>query len=210
MAEQKSITISTIPIPKLTVLMNNFICNTVTHLNKLSVKGDEKLAEFDKKLNDLEIMTTLLEAKLNSLPENIKSNYPELQPCHLDDINPTIPIGNTGKEIQGQPEEKDPPEQPIQPDEEHIPEPDIVIPDPDPDNIPPDGKGGENDNLPPEEALENFLKQHEKYRNVLKMLKLGVPTIGVKQKVKTSGLDLDILEQLIVLAHKVYPQINVD
>ena len=42
------------------------------------------------------------------------------------------------------------------------------------------------------------------------MLKLGVPTIGVKQKVKTSGLDLDILEQLIVLAHKVYPQINVD
>ena len=47
--EQKSLTKSTIPITKLTVLMNNFICNIITHLNKLSVKGDEKLAEFDKK-----------------------------------------------------------------------------------------------------------------------------------------------------------------
>ena len=203
MADQKSITISTIPIPKLTVLMNNFICNTATHLNKLSVKGDEKLAEFDKKLNDLEIMTTLLEAKLNSLPENIKSNYPELQPCNLDDVTPVINIGNTG-------EEKIEPDETI-PDPDPDPDPDPE-PDPDPDNnnkkdikVPPDG-----DNLPPEEALENFLKQHENYRNVLKMLKLGVPTMGVKQKVKTSGLDLDILEQLIVLAHKVYPQINVD
>lgn len=85
--EQKSLTISTIPILKLTVLMNNFICNTITHLNKWSVKGDEKLAEFDKKLNDLEIMTIILEAKLNSLPEKITSTYPQLQQCSLDDLN---------------------------------------------------------------------------------------------------------------------------
>ena len=67
-------TISTIPLPKLTFLMNNFILNTTNHLNKLSVKGDEKLAELDKKLNDLEIMTTLLESKLNSLPDNISGS----------------------------------------------------------------------------------------------------------------------------------------
>ena len=42
------------------------------------------------------------------------------------------------------------------------------------------------------------------------MLKLGVPTIGVRQKVKTSGLDSDIFEQLIVLAHKAYPSISLD
>ena len=87
---EKTIAISTIPIPKLSALMNNFICNTITHLNKLSVKGDEKLAEFDKKLNDLDIMTTLLEAKLNSLPEKITSTYPQLQQCNLDDVNPII------------------------------------------------------------------------------------------------------------------------
>ena len=197
MAEQKSITISTIPIPKLTVLMNNFICNTVTHLNKLSVKGDEKLAEFDKKLNDLEIMTTLLEAKLNSLPENIKSSYPN---------------GNTGEEIPVLPPEPISPPDNTQNENQNTNqnnknEEDTKVESKEQAS---DGEGGEDDNLPPEEALENFLKQHEKYRNVFKMLKLGVPTIGVRQKVKTSGLDSDIFEQLIVLAHKAYPSISLD
>ena len=47
---EKIIAISKISIPKLTVLMNNFIYNAITYLNKLSFKGDEKLAEFDKKI----------------------------------------------------------------------------------------------------------------------------------------------------------------
>ena len=81
-------TVCTIPLAKLTVVMNNFIANTITHLNKLSVKGDEKLAQFDTKLNDLDVMTTLLEAKLNSLPEKITSTYPPLEEVNLDDINP--------------------------------------------------------------------------------------------------------------------------
>ena len=89
-SEQKMVTISTIPISKLSIIMNNFVANTITHLNKLSVKGDEKLAEFDKKLNDLDVMTTLLEAKLNSLPEQITSTYPPIQECGLDDIIPVI------------------------------------------------------------------------------------------------------------------------
>ena len=42
--DQKIVSISTIPLTKLTIVMNNFIANTITHLNKLSVKGDEKLA----------------------------------------------------------------------------------------------------------------------------------------------------------------------
>ena len=88
--DQKIVSISTIPLTKLTIVMNNFIANTITHLNKLSVKGDEKLAEFDNKLNDLDAMTTLLEAKLFSLPENITSTYPPLQEVKLDDVNPVI------------------------------------------------------------------------------------------------------------------------
>ena len=88
--DQKIVSISTIPLTKLTIVMNNFIANTITHLNKLSVKGDEKLAEFDNKLNDLDAMTTLLEAKLFSLPENITSTYPPLQEVQLDDVNPVI------------------------------------------------------------------------------------------------------------------------
>ncbi len=84
--EQKMISIAPIPLSKLTAVINNFISNTITHLNKLSVKGEEKLSEFDNKLNDLDAMTTLLEAKLFSLPDNITSNYPPLEPINLDDL----------------------------------------------------------------------------------------------------------------------------
>ena len=117
--EQRQIAISTIPIPKLTALMNNFICNTITHLNKLSVKGDEKLAEFDKKLNDLEIMTTLLEAKLNSLPEKYTSAYPPLEKTSLDDLynSPNVDIPDVPK-----PPPIEPPEPPDKPGEDMSPE----------------------------------------------------------------------------------------
>ena len=117
--EQRQIAISTIPIPKLTALMNNFICNTITHLNKLSVKGDEKLAEFDKKLNDLEIMTTLLEAKLNSLPEKYTSAYPPLEKTSLDDLynSPNVDIPDVPI-----PPHIEPPEPPDKPGEDMSPE----------------------------------------------------------------------------------------
>lgn len=82
--------INTIPVSKLSVAINNFLMITTNHLNKLSVSVDEKLQDFDKKLNDLEVMTTLLEAKLDSLPDDVKAQYPALQTCSLDDVNPVI------------------------------------------------------------------------------------------------------------------------
>ena len=205
---EKTIAISTIPIPKLTVLMNNFICNTITHLNKLSVKGDEKLAEFDKKLNDLEIMTTLLESKLNSLPEKITSTYPQLQQCNLDDVNPIIianPVSSSNVDEasgagSGGPE--------VPPS----PYPDLDEPPKNNQNIeekkeneeqPKEGEGGD-----PAENLENFLKSHESFRNLYKMIKLHVPLMGVRQKAKINGLDMDVLEELIDKARKVDPSIG--
>ena len=210
--EQKTITISTIPIPKLTTLMNNFICNTITHLNKLSVKGDEKLAEFDKKLNDLEIMTTLLESKLNSLPEKITSTYPQLQQCNLDDVNPIInnpvivenvnesesgpvpppsspPYVNEIAQNNKNEEDKKENENGEQPKEG-------------------EGEGGEGEGGDPAENLENFLKSHENYRNLYKMIKMGVPIMAVEQKAKVNGFDMDLLEVLIDKAKKVNPNIS--
>ena len=214
---EKTIAISTIPIPKLTVLMNNFICNTITHLNKLSVKGDEKLAEFDKKLNDLEIMTTLLESKLNSLPEKITSTYPQLQQCNLDDVNPIIianPVSSSNVDEasgagSGGPE--------VPPS----PYPDLDEPPKNNQNIekkkeneeqPKEGEGeggeGEGEGGDPAENLENFLKSHESFRNLYKMIKLHVPLMGVRQKAKINGLDMDVLEELIDKARKVDPSIG--
>ena len=202
---EKTIAISTIPIPKLSALMNNFICNTITHLNKLSVKGDEKLAEFDKKLNDLDIMTTLLEAKLNSLPEKITSTYPQLQQCNLDDVNPIIntnpvnvenvsesgpvpspPNGNEQAQNNQNEEDKKKNENGEQPKEGEG-----------------EGEGGD-----PAENLENFLKSHESYRNLYKMLKMGVPTMAVEQKAQVNGFDMDLLKELIDKVKKVLPNIS--
>ena len=60
----KGMTINTIDMPKLTTVINDFICQTANHLNKLCVYVEDKFEEYDKKMEDLEIMTTLLEAKL--------------------------------------------------------------------------------------------------------------------------------------------------
>ena len=200
--EQKAIAISTIPLPKLAVLMNNFICNTITHLNKLSVKGDEKLAEFDKKLNDLEIMTTLLEAKLNSLPEKITSTYPQLEKTTLEDITPTatnpIPISYT--EVDNGSRFSEQHQQP--------PKPDTNYPDLDGNKkanneqaMEGGGEGG-GDDVSPEQAYDNFLNSHDNLKNLNKMLKLGVPVPAVQQKAKMNDFDMDLVEELIKLATK--------
>ena len=97
---KKTIPQNTIPTSKLTVILNNFIVNTTNHLNKLSINVDEKLSEFDKKMHDLEIMTTLFESKLESLPDQIKSTFPPLQPCNLDDVNPTFTSNDVNDNIK--------------------------------------------------------------------------------------------------------------
>ena len=200
--EQKMVSISTIPLSKLSVIMNNFVANTITHLNKLSVKGDEKLAEFDKKLNDLDVMTTLLEAKLNSLPEKITSTYPPLAEVNLDDIIPVI--------IQNPP-------QPV----EQSPEPPVpTIPDNGKDSkgkqeegetLPTNGEEivhEEEENLTPQQELDKFLDEHENLKSTYKLLKMGIPTMQVEQKARMNGANLDEITQLFELAKKVDPNIK--
>ena len=225
--QNKDIGISTIPIGKLTMVMNNFITNTINHLNKLSVKGDEKLAEFDKKLDDLEIMTTLLEAKLNSLPEKITSTYPPLEPCKLEDINPvnldqiqTSSSNTNVTEGTGSSIPPPPPPPPFHGSENPIPHQD--------GGQSPDQSGQNNDNnlktnqdnkeenaenaeggdnLSPAEDLEKFLNDNVQFKNLYKMLKLGVPVAGVEQKAKMNGINMDKLHELIDKVHKVDPSI---
>ena len=219
--QNKSLGISTIPLSKLTIVMNNFILNTINHLNKISVKGDEKLQEFDEKLNDLEIMTTLLESKLNSLPANITSTYPEIQQCNLDDLSPNITI--TSPTIQttqqtntistsapsGGPVPPPPPPMVSSAEQEKIVAnaPKVDVNNPQEDQKVSGGDGGE---LSPMEELDKFLEENDDYKNLLKMLKLGVPTSGVRQKVVMNGMDEDIFNQLLELAHKAYPKISLN
>ena len=166
--DQKMISIEPIPLTKLTVVINNFIANTITHLNKLSVKGEEKLSEFDNKLNDLDAMTTLLEAKLKSLPENITSTYPPLEPVNLDDII-----------VQMQQDDDQPP---VLDEVEQIEHSDDET-----------EKNKNNENLSPEEDLEKFLNENEDLRDIYKKLKLGIPSFQIFMKAKMNGADENLL-----------------
>ena len=197
--QKKSIPISTIPTSKLTIILNNFLINTVNHLNKLSSNVDEKLSEFDKKMNDLEIMTTLFEAKLDSLPEEIKSTYPPLQQCNLDDVNPVFSSNIQNEQIQnnkegeekkeeGKNEEKKNEEE--QKEEEQKEE------------------EKKQEELTPEEELENFLKENEEYRRFVKQLKIGIKSYQIEQKERINGLDMDLFNEMLEKAKKVYPNIS--
>ena len=229
--DQKVISITTIPLTKLTVVINNFIANTITHLNKLSVKGDEKLSEFDNKLNDLDAMTTLLEAKLNSLPEKITSTYPPLEPVTLPDVNPSIvpnPVpsaqdnsnqsssSNTTGIVLGTgpsvPPPPPPPPPPPFPCNGPPTKPEASPPKPVEHNgINEEQIDGEEpkENLSPAEELENFLKENEPLRTLHKMIKVGVPTMQVSMKAKMSGeFDMDLVEKLIEKEKKVNPNLS--
>ena len=229
--DQKVISITTIPLTKLTVVINNFIANTITHLNKLSVKGDEKLSEFDNKLNDLDAMTTLLEAKLNSLPEKITSTYPPLESVTLPDVNPSIvpnPVpsaqdnsnqsssSNTTGIVVGTapsvPPPPPPPPPPPFPCNGPPTKPEASPPKPVEHNgINKEQKDGEEpkENLSPAEELENFLKENEPLRTLHKMIKVGVPTMQVSMKAKMSGeFDMDLVEILFEKEKKVNPNLS--
>ena len=226
-SDQKASSASTIPLAKLTVVMNNFIVNTITHMNKLSVKGDKKLSEFDKKLNDLDVMTALLEAKLKSLPEKITSTYPPLQEVNLDDVipiniqNPVQVVDDSGQGSEvisgtgsGVPVPPPPPPPPIpeHPNPNQLnpikEEPDKEKEGGDEEQKAQDDGGGNEEELSPEDALENFLKEHENFRNIYKMLKMGVPSMQVEMKAKMNGLDPELLSQLIEKAKKVNPNLK--
>ena len=56
--------------------------------------------------------------------------------------------------------------------------------------------------------LEKFLENNEDFRVFCKMLKLGVPITIVRQKAEKNGFDMDIFEEMLMKAQKVYPDIR--
>ena len=211
--QKKTIPLSTIPTSKLTVILNNFIVNTVNHLNKLSLNVDEKLSEFDKKLNDLEVMTTLFEAKLESLPDEIKSTYPPLQPCSLDDVNPVF-SGNSNNNIQLEPKETDQDEEVQNEKNKNEEEGEEKKEEEKKEGEGKGEGGGEQNELSPEEDLKQFLDKNTSFHNIFKMIKYGALIEQAEQRAKLNGFDMDLFKELVEKMKKVkkakkeYPNIN--
>ena len=207
---KKTIPQNTIPTSKLAVILNNFIVNTTNHLNKLSVNVDEKLSEFDKKMNDLEIMTTLFESKLESLPDEIKSTFPPLQPCNLDDVNPTFSASNLNPSIQqgNNPAQAQNENQENQENKENQEKQEGENKEGNNEEEKKEEQPEEEKELTPEDELNKFLDEHEDLKQMYRMLKLGVPSFGVMQKAQMNGFDIDLVQELIDKAKKVNPNIQ--
>ena len=206
---KKTIPLSTIPTSKLTVILNNFIVNTVNHLNKLSVNVDEKLSEFDKKMNDLEIMTTLFEKKLESLPDDIKSTFPELQQCSLDDVNPVFSLNEgENKKIEEAPQEQKKEGEENNNNEENKENKEVKEGEAVEEKKEEEKVEDANEELNPEEDLKKFLDQNSSFQNLYKMLKVGVPVVGVKQKTQINGFNMDLFEEMVNKIRKVNPNIS--
>jgi len=193
---KKTMPQNTIPKGQLSIILNNFIVNTTNHLNKLSINVDEKLSEFDKKMHDLEIMTTLFESKLESLPDEIKSTFPPLQPCNLDDVNPNFSYNEVNDNVK-QEENKNENNENIQEENNENQEEEKK-----------ENEEEDNKELTPEEELNQFLQIHDEVADLYKMLKMGVPVIGVMQKATLNRYDLDVVNELIDKAKKVNTNIQ--
>lgn len=90
-----------IPLQATLVLVNNFIINTTKFLNSFSESCEIKIAKVSEKLNDLEVVLSVLEAKLNSIPgleSQPSGNTEEAKEVHVPDV-PDSHISNPAPDI---------------------------------------------------------------------------------------------------------------
>lgn len=158
----------------------------------MSTTVETKLADFDNRLDNLDKMITLLEYKLNSLPDDVTSKYPPLSHCSLDDVNPEIMNldmlnghhGN-GAAVYSKLET-------IKEEEDERP-----------NNAAEDNNKVDDNN--PETKLNRFLEDNEDLKIYYTMIKVGVPEGGVLQKAQREEFDLDKVQTMIDLYKLVYP-----
>lgn len=148
---------------------------------RLSVHAETKLANFDKKIKEIEIMVSLLESKLYSLPPEITSKYPPITYSSLNDINPHILSTNeydvknneVKQEVNPQPVEKNTQEIRVEKVEEKV----QVVEE------------------TPDQKLKRFLEENNNdgVQNIYKMLKFGIPEQAVLQKARLVGVEIDVV-----------------
>ena len=69
-------------------------------------------------------------------------------------------------------------------------------------------KKKKDQDISPEEDLNKFLEEHSELQSLYKMLKFGVPIIGVTQKANSLGCDMDLVNELFEKAKKVNSSIQ--
>eukprot|EP00743_Colponemidia_sp_Colp-15_P005374 GILK01005776.1.p1 GENE.GILK01005776.1~~GILK01005776.1.p1 ORF type:complete len:210 (+),score=35.65 GILK01005776.1:35-631(+) len=179
--------LESVPVKRTIALVNNFIINTSRFINNFSDLCEDKLSDCSRNIQRLEIVMSILEAKLNSIPE--LATMPAQAPAQAQVASapppPEVPAPPPPPSIQIQAPSSSslpppPPPPPVPVDMAGSP-----LPSPSPSPIP----GA--DLLPPmpEEPKPPSLADDPRYAIYFKMIKMGVPMPSVIQKMSLEGVD---------------------
>lgn len=164
-------------------MINNFICNTSEFFNAFSETIEKKISNVSNKVTELEILLSVLEAKLNSVPglEFTADDLPETAPASAPAAAPATPAASA------------PSSQPPPPGSAAAPAaatpsaeaPAAAAAAPEPAGVP---------------AGMVKAQDHPDYASFFKLLKVGVPPFVVQAKVSAAGLNpalIDTPDELI-------------
>lgn len=90
--------IKPVPLHQTLVLVNNFILNTSRFLNTFSDTIEKKLVGISNQITELEILLAVVEAKLNSIPDDNPSGSAP-PPIPMNQNEPELPINNKTETI---------------------------------------------------------------------------------------------------------------
>ncbi len=155
------------------MVINNFVVSTAEFFNAFSETVEKKISNVSNKITELEILLSVLEAKLNSVPglEFSSDDLPQAESSN----SPEIPISSS--EQQGYPEASSVP----------VPANIPVVP------------VAEDEVLQPavDSAVDSSkvkASDHPDYAQFFRLLKVGVPVFVVQAKVSAAGLDPSVIE----------------
>jgi hypothetical protein len=156
--------------------INQFAERTVDFLNRFSTIADLKLLEVSERIQNLEVLTMILEKKLQSI-EGL--NFVPGQP--LPAAVPPPPPEPGAASVPGAPPPPPPPPPP-------------------PGSAPPapTGEGPPPEEAPAEEApsAASSLKDDPAYARYFKLKSIGVPIAALRPKMIDEGLDPDVLNDV--------------
>ncbi|GMH84812.1 hypothetical protein TrST_g237 [Triparma strigata] len=162
-----------LPPAKVTLLLNNFVLTTTRFLNAFAAAADEKIRIVSDKITDMEVMMSILEAKLSSVPE-------------VENVGET-PQHEQQQEQQEQQQQDTPPNTPVEPQSTPT-ENDVAA------GAPPPTSESTSQALVPI-STKIPASEHPDYKPFFKLLKIGAPLGAVQQKVVAAGLDPAFMEQ---------------
>uniref|UniRef100_A0A7S2XZF2 WASH complex subunit 3 n=1 Tax=Fibrocapsa japonica TaxID=94617 RepID=A0A7S2XZF2_9STRA len=160
---------------KTVLLLNNFIANTTRFLNTFARTCENKLCTISTRITELEVLLSILECKLNSIPgleDSAHMNVPiesKPDPAEIEQPAQEEPQQSLSQQQQAPPQ--------LQPDAEQP--------------SPPAAEDERTLQVPPPGMV--LAREHPEYAQFFTMLRVGVPEPQVRMKLSLMGVDAAFL-----------------